>query len=194
MPPDSHEPQKMLRTFEMKTDEDSPWSVRERIGLLLWNYAWVLLCRWTPKPLNAWRLLWLRIFGATIEGVPFVHPHARIQIPWNLTLRHLACLGDGANAYSLGEIEIGERATIAQEAYLCTGTHDLSQPGLPLQVGKITIGADAFVAARAFILPGIRIGAKAVVGACAVVTKDVADSQIVAGNPAREIGTRTFSG
>jgi acetyltransferase-like isoleucine patch superfamily enzyme len=58
---------------------------------------------------------------------------------------------------------------------------------LRLQVAKITIGPHAFVGARAFILPGVVVGERAIVGAGAVVTRDVAPSMIVAGNPAREI-------
>jgi len=60
-----------------------------------------------PKPFNPWRLFWLRVFEAKIEGTPFVHSPPRIAIPSNLTLHDRACLGDRANAYSLGEIEIG---------------------------------------------------------------------------------------
>ena len=101
-----------------------------------------------------------------------------------------ACLGDRANAYTLGEIEIGARTVIAQEAYLCTGTHDLNDPNLPLQVAKITIGEDVFIGARAFILPGIRVGDRAVVGACSLVTRDVEPDNIVVGNPAAPLRTR----
>ncbi len=150
----------------------------------------MVFCAWTPKPLNRWRLLWLRIFGARIYGLPFVHQRARIQIPWNVTLHDRATLGDRANLYSLGEIEIAARAIVAQEAYLCGGTHDFSNPNIPLQVAKITVGEDAFIGARAFVMPGLTIGARAVVGACAVVTKDVAPSVVVAGNPAVQINIR----
>jgi putative colanic acid biosynthesis acetyltransferase WcaF len=179
-----------VKTFDQKSPYDSPWLLRQRIAMLLWEYCWTVFCRWTPKPLNRWRLLWLRLFGAKIHGLPFVHQRARIQIPWNLTIHDRASLGDRTNVYSLGEIEIGARAIVAQEAYLCGGTHDLSDPNLPLQVAKITIGEDAFVAARAFIMPGIAVGARAVVGACSVVTKDVLPSVIVAGNPAAQIKMR----
>ena len=168
----------------------SPWTLRERFGLLLWSGAWTFLCGWTPKPLNPWRLLVLRCFGTKIEGTPFVHSRARIHIPWNLQLAHRACLGDRANAYTLGKITLGDGCTIAQEAYLCTGTHDFASPALPLQTTPIFVGADAFVGARAFILPGITIGARAIVGAGAVVTKDVPPNAFVAGNPAHVIGTR----
>ncbi|MFT3782563.1 MAG: DapH/DapD/GlmU-related protein [Nibricoccus sp.] len=168
----------------------SPWSVRERLGMALWSIAWKLLCSWTPKPLNPWRLVVLRCFGAKLSGVPFVHSKARIQIPWKLRMEHRACLGDQANAYTLGEVTLGEGCTIAQEAYLCTGTHDFTSPNLPLQTAPIFVGKDAFVGARALVLPGIRIGERAVVGAGAVVTKDVPAEAIAAGNPARIIGSR----
>ena len=119
--------------------------------------------------------------------MPFVHQRARIQIPWHLTLGDRACLGDRANAYSLGPIEIEEGATIAQEAYLCTGTHDFNDPTIPLQTGRIHIKRNAFIGARAMILPDITIGEKAIVGAQSVVTKNVPPSVTVAGNPAAKI-------
>ena len=145
---------------EQKSAYDSPWSVNQRFMRVLWEFCWTLFCVWTPKPLNEWRLFWLRVFDARINGKPFVHQRARIAIPWNLTLHDRACLGDRANAYTLGEIEIGERATVAQEVYLSTGSHDFSQPGMPLTVAKITIEADAFIGARAFNCSKVRPGAK----------------------------------
>ena len=173
-----------MKTFAQTSAYASPWTLRERIGMLLWDVCWGLLCGWTPKPLNRWRLFWLRVFGAHLDGYPFVHQRARIQIPWNLTLHDRACLGDRANAYTLGEIEIGARTIVAQEAYLCTGTHDLNDPNLPLQVAKITVGADVFIGARAFLMPGVSVGDRAVVGACAVVTRPVEADTVVTGNPA----------
>ena len=108
-------------------------------------------------------------------------------------MKHRACLGDRANAYSLGRIEILEGATVAQEAYLCTGTHDFSDPALQLIVNKITIEPHAFISARAMIMPGVNVGKNAVVGAMSVVTKDIPKNQIVAGNPARQIGERSLT-
>ncbi len=175
----------MNSQLTQETPYDSPWTIRTRVRRMLWEFCWKLFCRTTPKPLNLWRLLVLRAFGAKVEGTPFVHQRAKIEIPENLILRHRACLGDGAVAYSLGLIELGEGATVAQEAYLCTGTHDFENPALPLKVESVHVGAGAFVGARAFVLPGVRIGEKAVVGACSVVTGDVPERTTVAGNPAR---------
>ena len=132
----------------------------------------------------------LKVFGANLSGMPFIHSTARIQIPWNLTMKHHACLGERANAYSLGKIKILEEATIAQEAYVCTGTHDFNDPSLQLITKPITVGKNSFIGARAMILPGVSIGKQAIVGAMSVVSKDVLDHQIVAGNPAKYIGER----
>ena len=132
----------------------------------------------------------LKIFGANLWGMPFVHSTARIQIPWNLTMRHRACLGENANAYSLGKIEILDGATVAQEAYLCTGTHDFENSTMQLITEKIIIGKKSFIGARAMVLPGVEIGENAIIGAQSVVTKDVPANDILAGNPARKIGTR----
>jgi putative colanic acid biosynthesis acetyltransferase WcaF len=168
----------------------SPWSGRERLLRILWELCWALFCAWTPKPANTWRLFWLRLFKAKIHGTPFVHQRARIAIPWNLTLHDRACLGDRANAYTLGEIEIRARATVAQEVYLSTGSHDFTTAELPLITGKITIGEDAFLGARAFVMPGLTVGARSVIGACSVVTKDIPEDVFAAGNPCRVLRPR----
>lgn len=181
-----------MNTYAQTSPYVSPWSVSQRIRMLLWEYVWLLFCSWTPKPANPWRIALLKLFGAEIHGYPFVHQRARIQIPWNLTLYDRACLGDRTNAYSLGRIVIQEHATIAQEAYICTGTHAFDQPAMNLITAPITIGSHAFIGARAFIMPGVTVGKYAVVGSCSVVTKDVASCMIVVGNPARTIGTRNF--
>jgi len=135
----------------------------------------------------------LKTFGANLSVMPFIHSTARIQIPWNLTMEHRACLGEHTNAYSLGKIKIMEGATIAQEAYLCTGTHDFKDPNLQLITKPITIGKNSFIGARAMILPGVSIGDQAIVGAMSLVSKNVPDHQIVAGNPAKKIGERPTS-
>jgi putative colanic acid biosynthesis acetyltransferase WcaF len=113
-------------------------------------------------------------------------------MPWNLRLGDRTTLAARCEIYNLGPVALGPRATIAQEAYLCAGTHDFEHPYTPLVTAPITIDEDVFVGARAFILPGVTIARGAIVGACAVVTRDVAELSIVAGNPARVIGARRW--
>lgn len=138
--------------------------------------------------------MWLKLFGCKIEGVPLVHPRARIDLPWNLVLKHHCALGDRAHAYTLDTIIIEEDATVAQETYLCAGTHKLDEQTLPLQTAPIRIGRNAFIGARAFIMPGVEIGEGAVVGACSVVSRDIPDWTVWVGNPAKFIKERSFQG
>jgi putative colanic acid biosynthesis acetyltransferase WcaF len=112
------------------------------------------------------------------------------MLPWNLTIGSEASIGDLANIYNLGPISIGPAATISQGAHLCAGTHDYLRADLPLLKLPIVIGEGAWICADAFIGPGVRIGDYAIVGARAVVMKDVADWAIVVGNPAQVIKSR----
>lgn len=174
-----------MTEFAQSSAYDSPWTIQQRIKLLVWEYVWWICCSWTPKPANPWRLWWLKMFGAKIIGTPFVHQRARIQIPWNLEMHHRSCLGDRSNAYSLGKILLMEHSTIAQEAYLCTGTHAFDKPSKNLITSPIIVGKNVFVGARVFVLPGIEIGENAIIGACSVVTKNVLAGSVVKGNPAK---------
>jgi putative colanic acid biosynthesis acetyltransferase WcaF len=168
----------------------NPWPLWVHLILVLWKFSWFFFCSWTPKFLNAWRLMILKFFGATISGCPFVHSKAWIQVPWHLTMHHRACLGERSVAYSIGRIEIMEAATVAQEVYLCTGTHDFERTDMQLLTQSITIEKNAFIGVRAMILPGVKIGENAIVGAQAVVCKNVPKNEIFAGNPARKISIR----
>ncbi len=168
----------------------SPWSLRERLGMAAWMVVSALLFRTTPKQLNPWRLMLLRVFGAKISGLPFVASSCIIKIPWQLTLEDRCALGPKSEVYNLGHVTLKARCVVSQYAYICGGTHDLSDPMLPLLVGDIVIGEEAFIGAKAMILPGVVVGDGAVLGAGAVAAKDLEPWSIYAGNPARLIRKR----
>ncbi len=94
----------------------------------------------------------------------------------------------------LGSPMIGSSLTISQRAHLCAGTHDYTDPAMPLLKPPIVIEDDAWICADAFVGPGVTVGQGAVVGARAVVVKDVPPWTIVAGNPARIVKRRALSG
>ncbi len=79
---------------------------------------------------------------------------------------------------------------VSQRTHLCAGTHDYSLPDLPLRRPPIRIGSGGWICADAFIGPGVTVHDNSVVGARAVVTKDVPAGMVVAGNPARVVKTR----
>jgi ABC-type polysaccharide/polyol phosphate transport system ATPase subunit/acetyltransferase-like isoleucine patch superfamily enzyme len=69
--------------------------------------------------------------------------------------------------------------------------HDIPKnPGHPIGKGDILIGNDVWIGYDSVILPGVKIGDGAVIGAGSIVTKNVGDYEIVAGNPAKHIRYR----
>ncbi|WP_407921643.1 LbetaH domain-containing protein [Aurantiacibacter marinus] len=97
-----------------------------------------------------------------------------------------SCLGPNTDCYNAAKVTLGKRAIVSQKAYLCTPSHTIDD-SFTLVGAPIHIDDFAWVAARAMVGPGVTINRGAVVGAGAVVTKDVAPGKIVAGNPAREV-------
>jgi len=171
----------------------SPWSLRERLGMAAWIVVCAVLFRTTPKQFNRWRLFLLRLFGAKVTGLPFVAPSCIIKIPWQLSLEDRSALAPKSEVYNLGHVTLKARCVVSQYAYICGGTHDLSDPMLPLLVGDIVIGEEAFIGAKAMILPGVAVGDGAVLGAGAVAAKDLDPWTIYAGNPARALRKRELA-
>ncbi|WP_263835233.1 WcaF family extracellular polysaccharide biosynthesis acetyltransferase [Salinibacter sp.] len=159
---------------------------------VLWGVGAVLF-RWTPRLLYGTRNALLRLFGAEVGHHVRIHPSATIYFPWNLSIGDWSTIGEDAMIYNLGPIQIGERATVSQRAHLCAGTHDASDPAMPLQKPPIAVHDQAWVCADAFVGPGVTVGEGAVVGARAVAVGDVESWMIVGGNPARTIKKRTLN-
>lgn len=89
-----------------------------------------------------------------------------------------------------GELIIGNDVDIAQEVNIWTLEHDVHSDVHADRGGNVLIEDHVWIASRATILPGVRIGKGAVVACNSVVTKDVPQMAIVAGVPAKVIGTR----
>lgn len=163
---------------------------REQIARILWDLT-VPFFRFTPRPLFwAWRTNLLRLFGAKVGKRVRINPSAKIYMPWNLHIDDDVTIGPRAILYSVGKISIGARAMISQHSHICAGGHDIHSKTLELTRPPITIGEDVWIAADAFVGPGINIRNAAVVSARAVVVSDVDPSVIVGGNPSRPLGVR----
>lgn len=93
-------------------------------------------------------------------------------------------INHGLTAMAVGVIEIEDNVMIGPEVTLLTANHDFDDHHV-LLVKRIYIKENAWIGARATILPGITIGKNSVVAGAAVVTKDVPDNVVVGGNPAR---------
>ncbi len=103
--------------------------------------------------------------------------------------------GIGVNCW-IKKAVIGKNVMIGPDVVFISSNHRFDDPDRPIQeqgvieVGPIIVGDNTWIGARAIILPGVKIGKCVIIGAGAVVTKDVPDYAIVAGNPARIIRLR----
>lgn len=171
----------------------NPHSRANRVGRLVWQIVWMFLFRPTPWFLGAWRSFLLRIFGARIGFARF-HSSARIWAPWLLEAGDDTYIDANVNLYNAYGIRLGNRVIISQGSFLCSATHDYTDPKFALMGGEICILDDTWIAAEAFIAPGVRVGPGVVVGARAVVIKEPPAWTVVAGNPAKVIKERKIRG
>ena len=170
-----------------------PYSTANKIKRLAWSICWTIFAR--PFPRNmfmTWKRFLLRAFGAKIADTASVYSSATVFMPWNLEMKEYACLGPGVDCYNAAPIIIGKNATISQRTYLCTASHDITLNSHPQIEKPIIIEDWAWVAAEAFVGPGVTIGEGAVVGARAAVFKNVEPWDVVGGNPAKFIKKRVI--
>jgi putative colanic acid biosynthesis acetyltransferase WcaF len=166
------------------------FSLGHRVFRAAWASVWLIFASWTPPFLHPWRRFLLRAFGAKIADTAGIYGSARIWYPPNLEMAQHSYLGSRVNCYCMAKISIGAYALASQGAHLCAGTHDIDDPNFQLRVEPITLGPRAWIAAEAFVGPGVTVGEGAVLGARGVAFKDLAPWTVYAGNPAREIRKR----
>ena len=170
------------------------FALKHRAMRLLWSLSWKVLASWTPPSFQPLRRHLLQLFGADIHSTAMVRSSTRIWWPANLSMGAHASLGPHATCYNVAMITMDDFAIVSQRAHLCSATHDVDDPEFPLTSRPITIGRKAWVAAEAFVGPGVTIGEGAVLGARGVAVRDLDAWTIYAGNPARPLRARTKAG
>lgn len=163
--------------------------------------AYYLLARYLPtQPVPGWRLgyalrryLVRRIFKRCGKDVIIKHKAyfgtgEHIEIGDNSQIGH--------NAHVPNDLIIGNDVIMGPDVVIWSVAHEFSRTDIPIRLQGATprrpvvIGDDVWLGLRSTIMPGVRIGSHAIIGASAVVTKDVPPYAIVAGVPARVIRYR----
>ena len=132
----------------------------------------------------------ISIWGATIGQLSII---GKLNIDGKLSRLYIgesSFIGSNVHFASHEEIIIHNNVTINDGVRILTATHDVCSKYWNTITGKIIINNNVWIATGAIILPNITIGEGAVVGAGAVVTKDVLPFTVVAGNPAKYVGDR----
>ena len=172
-------------------DGGPSFSLANRIERAAWKFAWTLFGRIVPPPFGwGWRRFLLRLFGAQIERGARVYGSASIWLPRHLVMDRGATIGPGVDCYNMAPIRLGRHAIVSQRAYLCAGDHDHRDPDFQLVTRPIHLGAHSWVAAEAFVAPGITVGEGAVLAARGAAIRDLPAWTVWGGNPAKQISTR----
>jgi len=158
-------------------------------GAAGWKEAlwFVVKCLFFLNPLpwpSALRVALLRAFGAEIGRGVVVRANAHITFPWRLTVGDDVWIGEEVFILSLAPVVIGSNVSISQRAFLCTGSHNFRAHGFDLVTKPINVAHGSWIAAQAFIGPGVSIGQGSMICAGSVVTGNVPPRTMARGNPA----------
>ena len=131
----------------------------------------------------------MRLEGELLNGLEegtFLTPPFQIDIGCRLRLGKNVFANHGLTVMSIGTITIEDGVMMGPEVALLTVNHE-PQNIRVIKTKEICIKKNAWIGARACILPGVTIGENAIVGTGSVVTKDVPDNCVAVGNPARVV-------
>jgi len=129
----------------------------------------------------------LRFFGAKVGKRVVIRSMVNISCAWRLEIGDEVWIGDGGWILSLARIMVESNVCISQRSYLCSGTHDYRKDTFDLITKPICIREGSWIAAGAFVGPGVEVGRSAVISAGSVVVRNVAAHTFVRGNPAEVV-------
>ena len=141
-------------------------------------------------PIHTIRWFFYFLSGMKISPKSHIHMWARFYNPSGITIGEDTIVGDHVFLDGRAPLKIGNHVDIASDVMIYNSEHDINSDDFHAILSPVEIGDYVFVGPRAIILPGVKIGEGAIVGAGAVVTKDVAKFTIVGGVPAQVIGER----
>ncbi|WP_292833437.1 acyltransferase [Microbacterium sp.] len=159
----------------------------QQLGIAVYNIVV------THVPSHTLRLATLRAWGARIGSGSTVGRGSTVLDIKNIRIGEDCSIGFRCVLDARGGIEIGDNVALASDTHIITGHHLPHSDTFEAEFLPVVIESFVWVASRATIVAGVRIGRGAVVGACSLVRADVDDMAIVAGVPARPRGVRRSS-
>lgn len=141
-------------------------------------------------PLHVIRKLTCKVFMKTFSFSSSIRRNVDLRSPYRISIGKNCNINKNCVLDGRGELLIGNNVDIAQDVYIWTEEHDYNCPMYTAKIASVLIEDYVWIASKATILPGVKIGRGAVIACGAIVTKDVPPLSIVAGIPAKVIGTR----
>jgi putative colanic acid biosynthesis acetyltransferase WcaF len=133
----------------------------------------------------------LRLFGARIGSDVLIKPEVHIKYPWRLRTGDNCWIGERAWIDNMEDVWLGDNVVVSQGAYVCTGNHDWSDPGMGLTPRPVFIEDGVWVGAFARVGPGRRVAEESVLALGSVLLSDTERRGVYRGNPAQLVRRRT---
>jgi len=168
----------------------SPW-FNKPIKLLYYFFLYLMNNPIGNFPYWKLRRLFLVILGAQVDKTSILNMKQFFIVPRKLKIGGNTHINRGCILDARGGLDIGKSVSISYDVALITGSHNCNKSNFPGLFFPIKIEDYVWIGARATILNNVTIGKGAVIAAGAVVTKDVEPFAIMAGIPAKKIGTRS---
>ncbi len=152
-----------------------------------------LMTQWVGRvPLHGLRMWLLRRLGLRIGMGSSVLMNVEFIDASAITIGDHTIINQRTHLDGRGGLRVGNNVNISSHVQIVAGTHDVQDgEGFGGEAKAVTIDDYVWICTRSLILPGVTVGRGAVVAAGSVVTRSVSPYTIVAGSPARPIGTRT---
>jgi putative colanic acid biosynthesis acetyltransferase WcaF len=144
----------------------------------------------THVPSHRIRIAWLRLLGAKIGKQTSIMMGTRIHGLKKLTIGDNCSIGPRCLLDSRCRLTIDDAVVLSNDVQTIAGHHLVNTDDFHNFLSPIHIEHHVWIASRAMVLPGVQIGAGAVVAACALVRDDVEPMTVVAGVPAKPQGVR----
>jgi len=164
--------------------------VVNRIKNILLEFEVFLLHLVGLVPSHCCRRFFYRLAGIKIGKGSTIHTGARFYDPRNISIGEDSIIGEDVVLDGRNKLMLGNHVDIASGVMIYNSQHDINDENFMATNAKVIIEDYVFIGPRAIILAGVTVGRGAVIGAGAVVTKDVPPYAIVGGVPAKTIGER----
>ena len=171
------------------------WTTRSKIVFILYR----ITAAWLPISQRSRLAKRLRVFWAR----KMIRCGTAVNIERNAYFTPGLTLGDksgvGINCEVYGPVTIGRNVMMGPEVVIYTSGHKFDRTDIPMMeqgntdAEPVTIGDDVWIGRRVMIMPGVTIGNGCVIGAGAVVTKDIPPYSVAGGVPAKVLKSRNLT-
>ena len=169
------------------------WTVKKKFLYVLYR----LTAAWLPISQRSSISKKIRVFWARRIATKV---GTNVNIERNAVFGPLLEIGNdsgvGINCEMYGPVIIGENVMMGPEVVVYTSGHKHDRIDIPMGkqgddgVKPVMIGNDVWIGRRAIIMPGVKIGDGCIIGAAAVITKDIPDYSVAVGSPAKVVKSR----